>query len=49
MNKDEEDKDFDLLESSGSCKISEITGFTFGGQNSRFWMLRKHINSLNKK
>jgi len=26
--------------------VSDITGFMFGGFSSRFWMLRKHINSL---
>lgn len=29
--------------------VSEIEGIIFGGMSSRFWMLRKHINSLNEK
>lgn len=29
--------------------ISEITGFIFGGFSSRFWMMRKHVNSINRK
>ena len=32
--------------SNCSCKISEIKGFIFGGFSSRFWMLRKQINSM---
>ena len=34
------------MRSSGSFKFSEVEGFIFGGLSSRFWMLRKHINSL---
>jgi hypothetical protein len=29
-----------------SCAISDIESFTFGGFSSRFWLLRKHINSI---
>ena len=32
--------------SSGSCKIDDIKSIIFGGCGSRFWMLRKHINSM---
>jgi hypothetical protein len=32
--------------SSASCDLDEIDGIIFGGTNSRFWMLRKHINSI---
>ena len=32
--------------SSSSCHVNEIKGIIFGGISSRFWMLRKHINSL---
>jgi hypothetical protein len=32
--------------SSCSCHVDEIQGIIFGGISSRFWMLRKHINSL---
>jgi len=35
--------------SKASCKIKDIQGFVFGGFSSRFWMLRKHINSLDDK
>ena len=28
--------------------LSEITGFTYGGVNSRFWKMRKYINNLEK-
>jgi hypothetical protein len=37
---------FDTLKSSSSCKVSDIKGIIYGGRSSRFWMLRKHINSL---
>ena len=32
--------------SKASCKISDIEGFIYGPNSSRFWMLRKHINSV---
>jgi len=32
--------------SRASCKISDIKYFIFGGTTSRFWLLRKHINSM---
>ena len=32
--------------STATCRVSEIQGIIFGGMSSRFWMLRKHINSL---
>ena len=32
--------------SSSSFLFSEVKGFIFCGMSSRFWMLRKHINSL---
>ena len=35
-----------LHKSSASCKLSDIKGFVFGPFQSRFWMLRKHINSI---
>lgn len=34
--------------SSASTPIKEIEAFVFGPQSSRFWMLRKHINSMTK-
>lgn len=37
-----------LVKSKASCKVSEITGFIYGGFSSRFWMLRKHINSMDR-
>jgi len=33
-------------QSSASCHVDNIYGLIFGGLSSRFWMLRKHINSL---
>jgi hypothetical protein len=35
--------------SSASCNIDDIEAIIFGGQSSRFWMLRKCINSMSKK
>ena len=32
--------------SSGSFRIKDIKSFVFGGFTSRFWLLRKHINSM---
>lgn len=29
-----------------SFKVADIKSFTYGGFSSRFWILRKHINSL---
>jgi len=50
-NKDGLIDEFDYVQvkSKGSCLISEITGFLYGGFSTRFWMLRKHINSLGRE
>lgn len=37
---------FKLKESDASCSLDEIQGFVYGAVNSRFWMLRKHMNSM---
>ena len=29
--------------------ISDIKGFLFGGFDSRFWAMRKHINAMSRK
>ena len=34
------------FKSDASCKIDDITSFVFGGFSSRFWLLRKHISSM---
>lgn len=34
------------MKSKASCKLKEITSFLYGGFSSRFWMLRKHVNSM---
>jgi len=49
FNATESDDSVELLDyyedlSSASCSLDEIEGFIFGGLNSRFWMMRKHIN-----
>jgi hypothetical protein len=32
--------------SSASCSVDDVQGIIFGGISSRFWLLRKHFNSL---
>ena len=41
------DEDFNIETSSTSCHVSDIIAISFGGLQSRFWMLRKHFNSMN--
>ena len=41
-----EDPDIFNKKSSASTYISNIQNIIFGGINSRFWMLRKHFNSM---
>lgn len=43
---------FKKRKSNASCSIDDIVGFVVGPFSSRFWMMRKHINSMdntNKK
>ena len=40
------DPDFINRKSSASTYVSNIKGIVFGGINTRFWMLRKHFNSM---
>ena len=46
ISKGELDEDFKSQTSSSSCYLSDITGIIFGGLSSRFWILRKHFNSM---
>ena len=46
LNKKYDGRDSSWVKSSASCPISEIKGILYGGISSRFWMLRKHINSI---
>ena len=41
-----EDGSFKYTISSASCDLANVKGIIFGGISSRFWMLRKHMNSL---
>ena len=41
-------KKFSLKVSRASCRIDEIEGIIYGGFSSRFWIFRKHINSMCK-
>ena len=36
-------------QSNGSCYVHEIESFVYGATTSRFWSLRKHINSTDIK
>jgi hypothetical protein len=45
--KKNKEKIFYLKVSNASPDLSEIKGFIYGGISSRFWVLRKHINSIN--
>ena len=40
------DLDLKYTKSSGSCKLSDIQSFLYGSFSSRFWILRKQINSI---
>ena len=40
------DPDYSDKTSSTSCNICDIKDFIFGAVNSRFWILRKHFNSM---
>ena len=37
---------FKKRKSNASCRIDDIVGFIVGPFSSRFWMMRKHINSM---
>ena len=45
--KEEKDENVHYIkgESNATCRIDEIEGFIYGASSSRFWMLRKHVNS----
>lgn len=46
LNEEIDDVTFNEKMSSCTCRIDDIQGIIYGGQSSRFWMLRKHINTL---
>ena len=35
-----------LLSIGSSCKLSDIQGIIYGPFTTRFWLYRKHVNSL---
>jgi len=37
---------YDWIQSNSRYKIDDIVGVIVGGMSSRFWMLRKHLNSI---
>lgn len=46
---DDDDIEFICKKSRTSCKIVKIRSFLYGGFSSRFWILRKHINSMHNE
>ena len=44
--KQQESPEYTLKESSSSFHLKDVIGFIYGGKSSRFWMLRKHVISL---
>lgn len=42
----DEDPDYINSVSNASTYVNDIQGIIVGGINSRFWMLRKHFNSM---
>jgi len=46
---EEKKEQYQLDRSAGSCKLKDIQGILYGGISSRFWLLRKHINSMDYK
>lgn len=40
------DQDFLNRTSNSSTSVSDIQSIVFGGVRSRFWLLRKHFNSM---
>ena len=38
---------YQKIKSNSTCFIRDIQSFVFGGFSSRFWVYRKHINSMN--
>ena len=45
----DQETQFQNVKSNSSCYIKDIKAFIFGGFSSRFWILRKHICSLEKE
>ena len=45
----DQDPDYDQQVSHASCSVDDVTDFIFGGTNSRFWMFRKHFNSMTRE
>lgn len=39
-------KEFKVKKSAASCHVADIEGFIYGPFSSRFWLMRKHMNSL---
>ena len=46
---EEKKEQYQLDRSAGSCKLKDIQGILYDGISSRFWLLRKHINSMDYK
>ena len=49
MYSEYDDPDFLNKKSSTSTKVTDIQNMIFGGSHSRFWLLRKHFNSMTEE
>ena len=45
-NEPEKPYEYNYLQSSSTCNISDIQGIIYNGASSRFWIYRKHLISL---
>lgn len=43
----DESSKYVIKKSAGSFEISDVESIVYGGASSRFWIFRKHINSMN--
>ena len=46
LNNNFEGVEYKKCKSNTSCNVEDIKGIIFGGQTSRFWVLRKHITTI---
>lgn len=46
VEEDENKNDFKMIQSSACCEVSDIQNIIFGPTTSRFWIFRKHMNTI---
>ena len=49
LAKSKQDIKYNLAQTNSVIDLSSIKGIIYGGMSSRFWMLRKYFNSLDKR